>query len=101
VSRSASPQELGLARDPRELGVALRRIIVRKGTQFRIIEVNDARLSEGFHTFESDNGFRWTDGDAAVPAEFFAGFTGPLELVLCVDCTTQYPLFCDVRHNAA
>ena len=30
-SRAAAPAELGLARDPRVLGVALRRLVVRKG----------------------------------------------------------------------
>jgi hypothetical protein len=90
ISRTATPQELGLARDPRCLGVALRRISVRRGTQLRVIEADDAILDEGFHAFEPDNGFRWTDGDATLPAGIFDGFTGPLVIELTVADTTHY-----------
>jgi hypothetical protein len=90
VSRAAVPQELGIARDPRSLGVALRRIIVRQGTNFRVIESSDARLEKGFHTFEADNGFRWTNGDAALPRDLLAGVTGAMEIVLSVASTTHY-----------
>ena len=41
ASRIASPQELGFARDPRCLGVALRRIVVAQGTRVRVLEVED------------------------------------------------------------
>jgi hypothetical protein len=90
VSRSGAPQELGLARDPRSLGVALLRIVIRQGRRSRVIEADDGLLVEGFHAFEADNGFRWTDGDADLPALLFAGFEGPLELVLHCAATTQY-----------
>jgi hypothetical protein len=90
VSRAAAPAELGLARDPRVLGVALRRLALRKGTRFRTIEAKDDRLTDGFHAFETDNRFRWTDGDAAIPTDLCAGFTAPLELVLHIGCTTRY-----------
>ena len=49
------------------------------GTKFRVIEASDATLTDGFHAFEAANGFRWTDGDAAVPIELFAGFAGSVE----------------------
>jgi hypothetical protein len=90
VSRAAKPAELGTARDPRVLGVALRRLVVRQGTRFRVTEANDNRLSDGFHAFEADSGFRWTDGEAAIPTELFAGFTGPIELVLHIGATARY-----------
>jgi hypothetical protein len=90
VSRAAIPQELGLARDPRCLGVALRRIGVRRGTRLRVIEADDAMLVKGFQSFEQDNGFRRTDGDAAIPAEAFAGFTGPLVIGLTIASTIRY-----------
>jgi hypothetical protein len=90
VSRSAVPAELGLARDPRPLGVAVRRIAVRKGTRFRTLPAHHTTLSKGFHAFEPDAGLRWTDGNAAVPDELFAGFTGKLEFVLQVATTGQY-----------
>jgi len=52
----------------------------------------DALLTEGFHAFEPDNGLRWTDGDAAVPAALFRHFDGTADLVLHVGGTTHYPL---------
>jgi len=55
-----------------------------------VIEADDGRLAEGFHTFEPEGGFRWTNGEAVLPGELFAGFTGPLELLLVVSCTAQY-----------
>jgi hypothetical protein len=33
---------------------------------------------------------RWTDGDAAVPADLFAGFTGKFEFVVQVAMTSHY-----------
>jgi hypothetical protein len=90
ASRSVVPQELGLARDARSLGVALRKIIVRQGTKFRIAKANDARLACGFHYFEEANDFVWTDGDASSPAELLAGFSGALEIVSVVAGTTRY-----------
>ena len=90
ASRAAAPAELGLARDPRVLGVALRRLVVRKETRFRVTEAQDNRLADGFHAYESDNDFRWTDGDAAIPAELYAGFAAPLDLVLHIGATSRY-----------
>jgi Hint domain len=92
VSRSGVPAELGLARDDRVLGVALRRIALRQGTRFRTLEAADASLSEGFHEFEPANGLRWTDGDAVLPTALFEGFGDPMELVLHIGCTTCYPI---------
>ena len=81
---------MSLARDPRSLGVALCRIVVRRGTRFRVIEASDARLTDGFHAFDAGNGFRWTDGDAVVPIELFAGFAGSVEIVLIIAGTAHY-----------
>jgi hypothetical protein len=92
VSRSAAPAELGLARDPRVLGVAIRRIALRQGARFHVIEAEDAALTQGFYPFEQGDGVRWTDGDAALPEVWFKGFEGPMELVLHVGGTTRYPL---------
>jgi hypothetical protein len=101
VSRGAVLAELGLARDPRMLGVAVRRIAVRDGTRFRVMESGDALLADGFHAFEPSNGLRWTDGYAAVPQALFDGFDGPSELVLHVGGTTHYPLFGEAVRTAA
>ena len=100
VSRAGVPAELGLARDPRPLGVALRRVMLWRGAGLRLIEASDPSLADGFHGFEADNGFRWTDGDARLPAALFDGVGGPCELELHVGCTTRYPLFGEVRWAA-
>ena len=90
ASRSAAPQEFGIARDPRCLGVALRQIMVTQGLSVRTIEAEDGLLTEGFHGFEVDNAIRWTDGDAAMPMALFIGFTGPLEIALSLGGRTTY-----------
>ena len=92
VSRAAAPAELGVARDPRVLGVAVRQIALRQGTRFHIVEAADGALADGFHPFEPADGLRWTDGDAALPAALFEGYDGPMELVLHIGGTTRYPL---------
>jgi hypothetical protein len=90
ASRAAAPDELGLARDPRLLGVALRQIKLWQGRHVRVIEADDTRLSQGFHAFEAGSGLRWTDGNALLPASLFEGVVGPCELELRVGCTTRY-----------
>jgi hypothetical protein len=91
ASREAVPAELGLARDPRSLGVALRRIAVRQGTKFVVLRADDAGLRDGFHPYESTKDLRWTDGCATLPADAFAGFKGGIEIVLHLAETTRYP----------
>ncbi len=90
VSRAAVPEELGTSRDPRCLGVALRSVMLWNGPRVRIVEADDERLADGFHMFEPDNGWRWTDGNAALPEILFEGMTGVLTVELHVACTTQY-----------
>jgi T5SS/PEP-CTERM-associated repeat protein len=101
VSRAAVPAELGVARDFRILGVALRQVALRQGTWFRVLEASDEALAEGFHAFEPDGRLRWTNGDAALPMALFAGRAGALELVLHVACTTQYPSIVEPSRAAA
>jgi hypothetical protein len=90
VSRSAVPLELGLARDGRELGVAIRRLAARKGAWCRAIAAADARLADGFHVFEAETGIRWTNGNAALPTDLFAGFKGEFEVTIHLGGATQY-----------
>jgi len=92
VSRDGVPAELGLVRDPRSLGVALRRVMVTHGRQLNLIEADDERLTDGFHDYEPAENIRWTNGNAALPIEAFAGF-GPNALVeLHLAGATVYPL---------
>jgi Hint domain len=88
LSRSGVPQELGFARDPRCLGVALHRVIIRGRNTFRVIHADDPRLCDGFYPFEAESAIRWTDGDAILDSDLFAGFTGEIEVVLvCAGAT--------------
>jgi Hint domain len=90
MSRAAVPQELGLARDPRCLGVAVRRVVVRRGTRFQTVRAADPLLVEGFHAFEPETGLRWTDGDAMLPADAFASFGAGCEVVVHLGGTALY-----------
>jgi hypothetical protein len=90
VSRSGAPQELGVARDPRELGVALWRIMLRQGPRLRLLEAEDPSLAEGFHGYEAERQLRWTDGDALLPAALYDGLHGGFELELHVACSARY-----------
>ncbi|HEY4171617.1 MAG TPA: Hint domain-containing protein [Rhodopila sp.] len=90
LSRRVVPQELGLARDARELGVALRSVLVRKGTKFRVAKARDPRLVSGFHPYEAADDLIWTDGDATIPADLLSGFSGRVEVVLTLAGATQY-----------
>ena len=61
-SRSAVPSRLGDgSTDGRRLGVAVTRILL-DGRELRL---DDARIRAGWHRMEQ--GWRWTDGDAAIP----------------------------------
>jgi hypothetical protein len=90
VSRAAAPQELGLARDPRVLGVAVRAIEARQGRHLRALGAADPLLADGFHCYESAEDLRWTDGDAQIPGALFDGLTGPIELTLRLAGKTAY-----------
>jgi hypothetical protein len=91
ASREVVPSEFGIARDPRSLGVALRRIAVRQGTNCELIEADDSRLAGGFHDYEPTDDLRWTDGYATLPIAAFTRFKGSVEVVLHLAGVTRYP----------
>jgi hypothetical protein len=91
ASRVGVPSELGIARDPRSLGVALRQVAVRQGGKFMLFDADDDRLTVGFHAHEADCNLRWTDGCAALPVAAFARFDKGAEVMLHLGATTQYP----------
>jgi Hint domain len=102
ISRAASPAELGLARDPPVLGVAVRRVILWDGPRVDLIEASDERLTDGFHGFEPDDGIRWTCGNACLPKNLFAGRGDrAAQLDLSLGGTTPYPLVEDAGTKAA
>jgi hypothetical protein len=84
------PSELRVARDPRPLGVALRRVAVRQGTKFMLFDAADDRLTVGFHAYEADRNLGWTDGCAHLPAAAFARFNKGAEMMLHPGGATQY-----------
>jgi hypothetical protein len=90
VSRAASPQEIGIARDPRVLGVAVSRIVLRSDTKAHTIYADDPILADGFHDYEPNLGFRWTNGEATLSSSMFAGIEGSLALELHVAATGCY-----------
>jgi hypothetical protein len=55
-----------------------------------MMDAGDDALTDGFHSFEADNSFRWTNGDTTLPPKLFRGVEGPLELSLYVSATTRY-----------
>ncbi len=101
-SRHGVPAELGLARDPRLLGVAVKRVQVSSGWQLVQIDAGDDRLVDGFHGYEPDDRLRWTNGDAGLPTALFSSFGGPTELVLNLTGRMSYPLlFTPLEQEAA
>ncbi len=90
MSRAASPQEIGLARNSRLLGVAVRRVVAVCGNGLRSIEASDEALSAGCHDFEPNIGLRWTNGNALLPQHLFTGWSGSSDLTLDVGGTGQY-----------
>lgn len=97
VSRAVVPHEAGFHRDSRLLGVALRRAVVWRGARLRLIDADNPDLSEGFHSFEADNNFRWTNGNALLPAAMF-DMNGACEVELHIADTTRYPLLAEPEH---
>ncbi len=90
ASRSAAPQELGMARDPRCLGVAVSLLVAMQNHRMTAMEAADDRLANGFHDYEPDNCFRWTDGHASIPLSLFAAFAGPVKLLVTIASTAHY-----------
>ena len=100
-SREAVPAELGLARDSRSLGVAVKRIQISQGARLVLIEASNDLLVNGFHDYELDAQLRWTTGDAELPASLTPAFSGEAELVLQLGGTTCYPLLAEASEHVA
>jgi len=90
VSRASAPDELGLSRDPRPLGVALRSITLLAGPRRYLVEASDACLRDGFHGYEPDEGIRWTNGNALLPADLFGDCSTPIDVELLISGATRY-----------
>ena len=101
VSRDAIPAELGLVRNSRSLGVAVRSVTLHQGAKLALIEAEDARLTDGFHGYEPAERLRWTTGDAGLPASVFANFTGAIEMTIQLGGSTQYPVYREAAQAVA
>ena len=83
-SRSDVPAWTCGTDDHRRLGMALTQIGVRDADAELLISAHSGVLSAGFHDCEGDGreSWRWTDGEAHLPATLFAAFPDGCELVL-------------------
>ena len=100
VSRSGVPAELGVARDHRNLGIAVRQVRLWQGAQLTVVDASDPCLTDGFHEFEADNGWRWTDGKANLPAALLAKIERSCDLELEIGCVATYQSFGEDRPRA-
>jgi hypothetical protein len=96
VSRAAiAAQVLASAyADRRRLGVAIDRILLRHDGQLRRVAVDDPSLADGFHRPERAGGrlWRWTDGDAVLPAACYQAIEGVFILDIGLRSTLRYRL---------
>lgn len=69
----------------------MRQIELWQAARVVALQASDERLGQGFHAYEPDNGRRWTNGDAMLPATLFEGFDGSTHLTLHVAGRMQYP----------
>ncbi len=54
------------------------RITLSNADVSTVVRHSSAWLTDGFH--EAEEAHRWTDGDAALPAKFWAGFDGEITI---------------------
>ena len=92
ASRSGVPAEIGLGRDPRALGVALRQARLWRGAQVRVMPASSPTLVAGFHAYEPTEEHRWTNGEAVLPNTFFKDLGSGAVLEVHTRGVTQYAL---------
>jgi hypothetical protein len=86
ISGRASPLDLTGVDDARRLGVALRRMQWRQDEAVLESPIGSPGFIDGFHPLEHYNdvegSFRWTNGNAALPAALFPPWRGTTRLHL-------------------
>jgi hypothetical protein len=89
LSRSGVPAEImPSSTDRRRLGVALASLLlVSAERQIEAVRV-PLDLADGFHPVE--HGFRWTNGEARLPAHLLDTLEGPVTIEIRVRATTRY-----------
>ena len=98
-SRVCNPTRLGTARDPRDLGVAVRRIVLRGNGAELVLGYDWPGLTEGTNAPEPAERIRWTTGDAGMPGRALAAFDGPVAVELELGMTTRYPAPATAPHR--
>jgi hypothetical protein len=88
ASRAACQDELGRARDPRRLGVAIAELVLRRGNDQQVIGAEALAAYPGSHAYEASENCTWTDGALRLPA---ALFNHPATLQIRLRHTTHYP----------
>lgn len=83
-SHATRPSMLGDSPDRRRLGVMVRAIELAGPAGRTAITPDHPALGCGWHAVESDGTgiWRWTDGNALLPARLLAGQPGPIRLIL-------------------
>ena len=86
VSRSVVPCDLDPSHpDSRRLGVSVLGLALLSEHVDVVLRHDDVDLIDGFHQVE--DGYRWTDGDAGIPASLLSPFTGPLTVEVDIGTT--------------
>ena len=81
VSASARPLDLGLGPDRRRLGVQLLAISFDQSAGHVDLKLDDPAFVDGFHKLQEGR-YRFTDGDAMLPAALLPPAEGPV--MLCI-----------------
>jgi hypothetical protein len=93
ASRCAVPSMLGIDQDQRQLGVAVRRIVLAQfGLKKLTLSWDDPRLRVGFHAPEPAQQHRWTDGEAVLPPRLLAPFGEGAIVELYISGRLLYPM---------
>jgi hypothetical protein len=94
ISGSVRPVEQSGAHDCRRLGLALRGLHWRQGGKTFRSPIDSPAFIDGFHLvecYDTDEGsFRWTNGNAALPAVLFPRWRG--ETLLRIPLLHQHPV---------
>jgi hypothetical protein len=94
-SRSGKPTRVTpWSEDRRRLGLPISGLTIQRTGMPRDIPIDHPCLTTGWHDVERDGSawWRWTDGDAVLPAALFAGGTGPMLIGLRLNGSMQYAL---------
>jgi len=90
-SLSVTPADLDpAAKDSRQLGVSIKRIVMRAtGTELQIGH-DHPMLTDGFHAAEASH--RWTNGAGIIPQQFLACMSGKVQVEVHLGgLATKYP----------